>query len=128
MVIACIGYQTPSIDGVPYEHGRGRFANVEGRILPGLYCVGWARRGPSGTIGTNRPDGYMVIEQVAADIKDGSGKAGRSALDALLEKRGVQIVKFSDWKKIEEAEVGRAREGAPREKFVRIEDMIRAAN
>ncbi|MFN7324804.1 MAG: pyridine nucleotide-disulfide oxidoreductase, partial [Sphingomonadales bacterium] len=128
MVIACIGYQTPSIDGVPYEHGRGRFANVEGRILPGLYCVGWARRGPSGTIGTNRPDGYMVIEQVAADIKDGSGKAGRSALDALLEKRGVQIVKFSDWKKSEEAEVGRAREGAPREKFVRIEDMIRAAN
>ena len=128
MVIACIGYQTPSIDGVPYEHGRGRFANVEGRILTGLYCVGWARRGPSGTIGTNRPDGYMVIEQVAADIKDGSGKAGRSALDALLEKRGVQIVKFSDWKKIEEAEVGRAREGAPREKFVRIEDMIRAAN
>ncbi|WRH74904.1 MAG: FAD-dependent oxidoreductase [Sphingobium sp.] len=128
MVIACIGYQTPSIDGVPYEHGRGRFANVDGRILPGLYCVGWARRGPSGTIGTNRPDGYMVIEQVAADIKDGSGKAGRSALDALLEKRGVQIVKFSDWKKIEEAEVGRAREGAPREKFVRIEDMIRAAN
>jgi ferredoxin--NADP+ reductase len=128
MVIACIGYQTPSINGVPYEHGRGRFANVEGRILPGLYCVGWARRGPSGTIGTNRPDGYMVIEQVAADIKDGSGKAGRSALDELLEKRGVQIVKFSDWKKIEEAEVARAREGAPREKFVRIEDMIRAAN
>ena len=70
----------------------------------------------------------MVIEQVAADIADGSGKAGRSALDALLEKREVQIVKFSDWKKIEEAEVARAREGAPREKFVRIEDMIKAAN
>jgi NADPH-dependent glutamate synthase beta subunit-like oxidoreductase len=127
MVIACIGYQTPPIEGVPYEHGRGRFANVEGRVLPGLYCVGWARRGPTGTIGTNRPDGYMVIEQVAADIANGSGKAGRTALDALLEKRGVQIVKFSDWKKIEEAEVARAREGAPREKFVRIEDMIRAA-
>ncbi len=128
MVVACIGYQTPSIEGVPYEHGRGRFANVEGRILPGLYCVGWARRGPSGTIGTNRPDGYMVIEQVAADIAEGSGKAGRPALDELLEKRAVQIVKFSDWKKIEEAEVARAREGAPREKFVRIEDMIKAAN
>lgn len=128
MVIACIGYQTPTIDGVPYEHGRGRFANVDGRILPGLYCVGWARRGPTGTIGTNRPDGYMVIDQVAADIADGSGKPGRAALDALMEKRGVQIVKFSDWKKIEEAEVARARQGSPREKFVRIEDMIRAAN
>lgn len=128
MVVACIGYQTPSIEGVPYEHGRGRFANVEGRILPGLYCVGWARRGPSGTIGTNRPDGYMIIEAVADDIADGAGKQGRAALDELLEQRGIQIVKFSDWKKIEEAEIARAREGAPREKFVRIEDMIKAAN
>jgi len=126
MVISCIGYQTPSIEGVPYEHGRGRFANVEGRILPGLYCVGWARRGPSGTIGTNRPDGYTIIDAVAEDIGSGSGKEGRPGLDALLDKRGVQVVKFSDWKKIEEAEIARAREGAPREKFVRIEDMIAA--
>jgi NADPH-dependent glutamate synthase beta subunit-like oxidoreductase len=126
MVISCIGYQTPSIEGVPYEHGRGRFANVEGRILPGLYCVGWARRGPSGTIGTNRPDGYNIIDVVAEDIGTGFGKEGRPGLDALLDKRGVQVVKFSDWKKIEEAEIARAREGAPREKFVRIEDMIAA--
>lgn len=126
MVISCIGYQTPSIEGVPYEHGRGRFANVEGRILPGLYCVGWARRGPSGTIGTNRPDGYTIIDAVAEDIGSGSGREGRPGLDAVLDKRGVQVVKFSDWKKIEEAEIARAREGAPREKFVRIEDMIAA--
>lgn len=126
MVISCIGYQTPSIEGVPYEHGRGRFANVEGRILPGLYCVGWARRGPSGTIGTNRPDGYTIIDAVAEDIGEGTGKAGRPGLDALLDQRGVQVVKFSDWKKIEEAEIARARDGAPREKFVRIEDMIAA--
>ncbi len=126
MVISCIGYQTPSIEGVPYEHGRGRFANVEGRILPGLYCVGWARRGPSGTIGTNRPDGYNIIDVVAEDIGSSGRKQGRSGLDALLEKRGVQVVKFSDWKKIEEAEIARARAGAPREKFVRIEDMIAA--
>lgn len=128
MVISCIGYQTPSIEGVPYEHGRGRFANVEGRILPGLYCVGWARRGPSGTIGTNRPDGYNIIDVVAEDIGSGGRKQGRSGLDALLEKRGVQVVKFSDWKKIEEAEIARARAGAPREKFVRIEDMIAAGS
>lgn len=126
MVISCIGYQTPPIEGVPYEHGRGRFANVEGRILPGLYCVGWARRGPSGTIGTNRPDGYTIIDAVAEDIGSGAGREGRPGLDAVLDKRGVQVVKFSDWKKIEEAEIARAREGAPREKFVRIEDMIAA--
>jgi NADPH-dependent glutamate synthase beta subunit-like oxidoreductase len=126
MVISCIGYQTPPIEGVPYEHGRGRFASDEGRILPGLYCVGWARRGPSGTIGTNRPDGYSVVDLIAEDIGGGAGKQGRPGLDDLLDKRGVKVVKFSDWKKIEEAETARARDGSPREKFVRIEDMIAA--
>jgi NADPH-dependent glutamate synthase beta subunit-like oxidoreductase len=127
MVVACIGYQTPPIEGVPYEHGRGRFASDEGRILPGLYCVGWARRGPSGTIGTNKPDGFAIIEKIAEDIGEGQSKDGRAGLDALLDARGTQVVKFSDWKKIEEAEIARARDGAPREKFVRIEDMIGAA-
>jgi NADPH-dependent glutamate synthase beta subunit-like oxidoreductase len=126
MVVSCIGYQTPPIEGVPYEHGRGRFASDEGRILPGLYCVGWARRGPSGTIGTNRPDGYAIVELIAEDVGDGHGKQGRPGLDALLDARGVQVVKYSDWKKIEEAEAARARDGSPREKFVRIEDMIAA--
>ncbi|HEX8526724.1 FAD-dependent oxidoreductase, partial [Allosphingosinicella sp.] len=50
LVVTCIGYQTPPIDGVPYEHGRGRFAYSDGAIGGGLYCVGWARRGPTGTI------------------------------------------------------------------------------
>lgn len=126
LVIACIGYQTPPIDGVPYEHGRGRFANVEGRILPGLYCVGWARRGPSGTIGTNRPDGYGVIDAVAEDIGSGRAKPGRAGLDQLIAARGVDVVTFRDWKKIEEAEIARARDGAPREKFVAVADMIAA--
>lgn len=129
MVISCIGYQTPPIDGVPYEHGRGRFANVEGRILPGLYCVGWARRGPSGTIGTNRPDGENIVELIAEDFTANRGtgrKKGRAGLDTLLNLRGVDVVAFSDWKKIEEAEIARARDGAPREKFVRIADMIAA--
>jgi NADPH-dependent glutamate synthase beta subunit-like oxidoreductase len=127
MVVACIGYQTPPIEGVPYEHGRGRFASDEGRILPGLYCVGWARRGPTGTIGTNKPDGFGIVELIAADIGSGADKTGRVGLDALLDQRGVQVVKFSDWKKIEEAEAARARGGAPREKFVTVEDMMKAS-
>ena len=127
IVVACIGYQTPPIDGVPYEHGRGRFASDAGRILPGLYCVGWARRGPTGTIGTNKPDGFAIVELIAEDIGGGSCKAGRPGLDALLDQRGVQVVKYSDWKKIEEAETARARDGAPREKFVTVEDMIKAS-
>jgi hypothetical protein len=126
LVVACIGYQTPPIEGVPYEHGRGRFANDEGRILPGLYCVGWARRGPTGTIGTNRPDGFAIADLIAEDIGKGSAKAGGAGLDALLAARGVEIVTFRDWKKIDEAEVARARDGAPREKFVSIKEMISA--
>jgi len=43
LVVSCIGYRTPPIEGVPYEHGRGRFANESGVIGDGLYCVGWAR-------------------------------------------------------------------------------------
>ena len=124
LVVACIGYQTPPIEGVPYEHGRGRFANVDGRILPGLYCVGWARRGPSGTIGTNRPDSYAVVDCLAEDIGAGGGKGGRAALDTLLGERSVDIVTFRDWQKIEAAEVARAREGAPREKFVDVAEMM----
>ena len=126
LVVTCIGYRTPPIEGVPYEHGRGRFANDKGRILPGLYCVGWARRGPTGTIGTNRPDGYELVETIAEDIGDGGGKAGRAGLDALLEERGVRIVTFADWQKIDEAEIARAMKGRPREKFVSVEDMIAA--
>jgi len=126
MVVTCVGYQTPPIEGVPYEHGRGRFANDEGRILPGLYCVGWARRGPSGTIGTNRPDGYSIVDLLEEDMGSGAGKQGREGLDAVLAERGKNPVKFSDWKRIEEAETARARDGAPREKFTSIEEMIGA--
>jgi ferredoxin--NADP+ reductase len=126
LVVTCIGYKTSPIPDVPFEESAGRFANDEGRILPGLYCVGWARRGPSGTIGTNRPDGFAVVEKIAEDIAGGAGKRGRAGFDELAEARGLDVVTFRDWKKIEEAEATRARDGAPREKFVDIDEMIRA--
>jgi adrenodoxin-NADP+ reductase len=126
LVVACIGYQTSPIPGVPFDENGGRFANVDGRILPGLYCVGWARRGPSGTIGTNRPDGFGVIEKIAADISD-SGRLGGAGFDELAATRKLAIVEFHEWQKIEEAETARAREDAPREKFVNLHEMIAAA-
>ncbi len=126
LLVTCIGYKTSPIPGVPFEESAGRFANDEGRILPGLYCVGWARRGPSGTIGTNRPDGFGVVELIAGDIGEGAGKEGRPGFDALAEERRLDVVTFRDWKKIEAAEEQRARDGAPREKFVDVGDMIRA--
>jgi ferredoxin--NADP+ reductase len=127
LVVACIGYQTSPIPGVPFDEKAGRFANDEGRIHAGLYCVGWARRGPSGTIGTNRPDGFAIIEKVAEDIGTGAGKRGGDGFDALAVERNLKVVRYRDWKKIEEAEIANARAGSPREKFVLVQEMIAAA-
>lgn len=124
LVVSCIGYLTSPIDGVPFDERNGRFANEGGRILPGLYCVGWARRGPSGTIGTNRPDGYEVVETIASDMPEAAGREGGPGFDALAAARGLAIVTFADWQKIDAAEAGLAREGAPREKFVSLEAML----
>lgn len=131
LVVSCIGYRSSPIPDVPFDERMGRFANDEGRILPGIYCVGWARRGPTGTIGTNRPDGYGVVTLIAEDAENGSlgraNKSGREGFDALAKERALDIVTFQDWKKIEEAEEQAARDGAPREKFVDIQSMIGAA-
>jgi ferredoxin--NADP+ reductase len=128
LVVSCIGYTTPPIAGIPYEEASGRFANAAGAIGGNLYCVGWARRGPSGTIGTNRPDGYEVADTIAASFAGGGGdRRGGEGLDALLASRGADIVTFNDWQRIEAAEVGRARPGNPREKFVAVGDMLSTA-
>ena len=126
LVVSCIGYRTPPIDGVPYDERLGRFANDGGLIAPGLYAAGWARRGPTGTIGTNRPDGLSIADRIAAETTGDSGREGRAGLDRLMSARGLDIVTFRDWKRIEAAEVARAREGAPREKFTNIADMLTA--
>ncbi len=126
LVVSCIGYRTPKIEGVPYDDRAGRFANSEGRVLPGLYAVGWARRGPTGTIGTNRPDGFAIAEKIAEDASGGSGKAGRPGLDALLASRNVDVVTFRDWQKIDAAEIAGARSDSPREKFTSVAGMLDA--
>lgn len=127
LVVTAIGYSTPPMEGVAYDDRLGRFDNVDGVIGDGLYCVGWARRGPTGTIGTNRPDGYETAERIVADLEGKpGGKPGRAGLDALLDARGVDIVTFRDWQKIEAAEKARARAGSPREKFTSIAEMLAA--
>jgi NADPH-dependent glutamate synthase beta subunit-like oxidoreductase len=127
LVVTSIGYQTPRMDGVPYDERGGKFANEQGKVADGLYAVGWARRGPTGTIGTNRPDGYEVAEQVAAAMPPGSngGRRGGAELDALLTGRGVRTTSFDDWRTIEAAEVAAARPGSPREKFVTHSDWLK---
>jgi len=124
LVISAIGYSTSPIPDVPFEGGK--FVNESGRIADRLYAVGWARRGPTGTIGTNRPDGYEVADQIAAAMPPGSSqdRAGAEGLKRLLQSRNVMPTDYDDWRKIEETENARARPGSPREKFVRHEEWL----
>ena len=127
LVITAIGYSTPPLQGVAYDERGTKFLNDSGRIADRLYAVGWARRGPTGTIGTNRPDGYEVADHVVADMPAGSAgdRAGAGGLKRLLESRGVMPTDYQDWRKIEQTEESRARPGCPREKFVRVDDWLK---
>ncbi len=124
LIVTAIGYSTSPIPEVPFEGGK--FVNENGRIADRLYAVGWARRGPTGTIGTNRPDGYEVADLVAAKMPPGSSqeRPGAEGLKRLLEGRGVMPTDYDDWRKIDETETAQARPGSPREKFVRHEEWL----
>ena len=126
LIVPCIGYRASRIEDVPYDDQRGRFQSDEGKIRDGLYCVGWARRGPTGTIGTNKPDGVYVAAKILSEVT-ADGKEGRDGLDRIIAERGLKIVTFQDWKKIEAAEMGAAHDGAPRAKFADIDEMVEVA-
>lgn len=118
LVITAIGHMGEPVPGVPWDHDSGGFMSEDGHIAPGLWCVGWARRGASGTIGSNRPDGFHIIERIAATGRaDASERAGHQGLVRTLQARGVAPAGFSVWQAIDAAEIAAARDGAPREKI-----------
>jgi ferredoxin--NADP+ reductase len=132
VVISAIGYRMPPLAGVPVDEAGGIVRNQDGRVAPGLYAVGWAKRGPVGVIGTNKADGDLVARQIAEDIAPDIapdiarvGRPGGPGLEGLLRGRGVRWVTFADWLRIEAAEVAAAPPGAPRRKLIRINDMLR---
>ena len=122
-MVACIGTQSTPLDNVAYDEKNQRFRNEDGKIDDGLYVAGWAKRGPSGTIATNFPDGSQVAEHAKALTPD-AFKQGPAGLDQLLSDRKVRVVTFEDWKRIEAAEEAGATHGAPRRKFTTITEMI----
>jgi len=128
LVVTAIGYSTLPIEGVAYDERGGKFLNEQGCVAERLFAVGWARRGPTGTIGTNRPDGYEVADRIAAEMRPGTSqdRAGAEGLKPLLEERGIMTTDYDDWRKIEETETARARPGCPREKFVRVQQWMEA--
>lgn len=133
LVFRSVGYRGVPIPGVPFDERRGVFPNVEGRIqnavsrVPGLYAAGWIKRGPSGVIGTNKPDSQETAAAVIADALTLAPceSPNSEELLALLESRGVRPVTYSDWRRIDEAEIQRGKpKGKPREKFTRISEML----
>ncbi|MBM3554352.1 MAG: ferredoxin-NADP reductase [Alphaproteobacteria bacterium] len=119
LAITAIGYRTRPLPGVTVDAASGALANREGRVGGGLYVVGWAKRGPSGTIATNRADSIAVAQTVLADLGAAlGGKPGPDGLDLLLLTKGKAPVTTTDWKRIDAAEIAAAAPGAPRRKLV----------
>ncbi|MDA9490236.1 FAD-dependent oxidoreductase [Bradyrhizobium sp. CCBAU 11361] len=129
-----VGRKTAPMAGVPYDLHRGVHANIDGRVaadrsvIEGLYVCGWSKRGPNGTIGTNRGCGVATAEAVLADIAHRRPRSETpDALLARLTGRVARIVSYPDWGTIDAAEKRRgAALGKPREKFVTIPDMLAA--
>lgn len=126
LVVAAIGYRSGRLAGVPFDEKRCLVPNTEGRVEQGVYVVGWAMRGPTGVIASNRPDGQTVAKHIAADHAAGGKKPGRDALARLLTERKVRVCTYDDWKAIDAVETAAATKPSPRQKFARIEDMLKA--
>jgi len=131
-----VGYRGIPIAGVPFDERAGIIPNVEGRVVEngspvaGLYVVGWIKRGPSGVIGTNKPDASETVKHLLADAPSlaAASEPSREAVLDLLASRGVRVVSYAQWRAIDAAEVARgAAVGKPREKFVDVDEMLSAA-
>lgn len=139
MVFRSIGYRGVPLPGVPFHESWGVISNNGGRVIDmttkepllGEYTAGWIKRGPTGVIGTNKPDAAETVENMLADARDGHtlqpSHPSAEAVTALLDERQCCPVSFDDWKRLDEIEVNRGKaEGRPRVKFTRIEDMLAA--
>ncbi len=137
LVFRSIGYLGVPIAGVPFDPKRGVVPNREGRVIeaesgevrPREYVVGWAKRGPTGLIGTNKMDAVETVSRMledAASIDRDKGE-GRAEIEPFLRERGVEWVSFADWEALDRLEQERGgAEGRPRVKFLRREEMLRA--
>ena len=109
----------------------GRVLDAQGRHLPGVYCAGWIKRGPTGVIGTNKKDASETIALVLEDALSGViGRSGTSsdAVDALLAERAIEVVTHSGWEAIDALERARGEpQGRPRVKLTTWDDLLAAS-
>ena len=129
-----MGYRGIPIEGVPFDDKAGKIPNLDGRVdaAPGQYVVGWAKRGPSGLIGTNRADSVETVKRMLEDAAAGKFTSASvspepEAVPALLRARGVRYVDFREWKSLDGLELAKGKLlGKIREKFTRVSDMLDA--
>ena len=137
LVLRSVGYRGVPLSDVPFDSGRCVIPNLAGRVteepggevVPGEFAAGWIKRGPSGIIGTNKPDAAETVDAMLEEVEQGGVRQPEnpepSAIDALLESRGVRFVTFGDWRRLDEAEIAAGEaSGRPRVKVVRIERML----
>jgi ferredoxin--NADP+ reductase len=117
LVITAIGYEAAGIPGIPYE--RGKVVNNEGRVSENLYVVGWAKRGPSGVIGTNKSDAADVMKLLVEDLK---GAKNTGDISEILPVN--KIISQAHWEAINAAEIAAGEPlGKPRRKAVTREEL-----
>ncbi len=139
LVFRSVGYRGVAIPGVPFDERRGVVPNEGGRVtdpatgalIPGVFAAGWIKRGPSGVIGTNKPDAGETAEAILADAKAGRLPApghAPDAVDALIRERHPETLTWADWLTLgaHEAALGKAA-GRPRCKVVEVAEALRIA-
>jgi ferredoxin/flavodoxin---NADP+ reductase len=144
VVFRAIGYRGLPLPGVPFDERRGVIPNEEGRVTdpatgsacPGEYVVGWIKRGPTGVIGTNKRDAQQTVDAILADLAArGNGAtqpapahADAESIERMLRSRKPDLVPYEGWREIDKHERERGeREGRPRVKLTRIDQMLRVA-
>ena len=119
LVITAIGYEATALAGVPYE--KGKVVNTDGRVHENVYVVGWAKRGPSGVIGTNKSDAADVMKLLVDDLT--TPKSAGDITDVITHNR---VVTQAHWQVINQAEVAAGEPlGKPRRKAVDREELLR---
>jgi len=99
LVITAIGYDAVEYPGVTIENGR--INNIAGHIEHSVYTTGWAKRGPTGVIGTNKSDSSDVVDLIIENLKEPKVSEG---ITALL-KSGHEVIDQLSWEKINASEV-----------------------
>jgi ferredoxin--NADP+ reductase len=136
-VLRSVGYRGTSIPGVPFDEATGTIGNEGGRVLdetrapiPGVYCTGWIKRGPTGIIGTNKKDATETVELLLADASAGllNGRTSDADVTELLAERGVTCVTYEGWEAIDAVETARGEpHGRPRVKLCSWDELLAAA-